>query len=644
MNNCSTWFRPGTAKGWTAMLLTAILMLLMGQPVQADWLGEMQNGNPIGVSGLDNQEMALAFDEENNGLAVITQAPAVGFFNLYASRQTYGSPDWNAETTAINDDAGIQEPQIDLTENGNGLCVFAQYNTVLSLHRIFGVRYFNNSFFPINNSNPIDTPIGFNAEQPSVVQVDDNLALITYLQNNGSHNRIFASRYANEAWSFWTSTGWSTIGTGLPIDSIEPVNARRPHLAKSTTGEIFCVYAKEGESKGIYVSVYRNDAWYYWGVGGSGWIPAGSSNDSKEISIENANYNFDRPKLTSLSNGRMLCVYEVEDQTDGSRKILYSLYDGNNWSPAAVTERVDALAASVNASAPAVASSPESNKVICVFAKGDTGAAQAQHVYAAQWQGSGWQIMNQAQPLDNRGNTVTPITPKIAFDHRGNAIAIYQQWDVNKTSTFANYFQGPPFVETIAPDSGNNNTTVTVSVTGYNFAGGTTPVERVSARLRQTGQDDIIGTNLAVATPTGNLFTATAFTVEFDLSGVQVGDWDLLVENPDGQFYLRPAIFGVTWPDLEQAYPYPNPIKINGTGSQAATGIRFYNLVRAVKIRLYTVKGEFIRTIEKDDRQLYVEWDLRNQAGHLVAPGIYLYRIDAENGSSIHSGKVMVIR
>ncbi|NTV03565.1 hypothetical protein HGA89_01440 [bacterium] len=65
--------------------------------------------------------------------------------------------------------------------------------------------------------------------------------------------------------------------------------------------------------------------------------------------------------------------------------------------------------------------------------------------------------------------------------------------------------------------------------------------------------------------------------------------------------------------------------------------------MRAATIRIYTQRGEWLRTLQKDDRLLYADWDLCNAAGKKVAPGIYLFRIESPEGS-VKKGKLMVIR
>jgi hypothetical protein len=46
--------------------------------------------------------------------------------------------------------------------------------------------------------------------------------------------------------------------------------------------------------------------------------------------------------------------------------------------------------------------------------------------------------------------------------------------------------------------------------------------------LRMEGQEDIEATNVSVESP-------TRISATFDIAGVQVGRWDVVVRNPDGQ-------------------------------------------------------------------------------------------------------------
>jgi hypothetical protein len=197
-------------------------------------------------------------------------------------------------------------------------------------------------------------------------------------------------------------------------------------------------------------------------------------------------------------------------------------------------------------------------------------------------------------------------------------------------------------VTSVSPDNANNTGKVTLTVQGSNFAGGSTPASRVNAWLEQAGKPNMAAVNVTVSTPTQNFFTASQFTADFDLTNAPVGDWDLLVRNPDGQSCTVPHALSVIWPDLNKSYVYPNPIRVGGTGVQGADHLRFFNLTHTTTIRIYTLDGVLVRSINKADRQLFVDWDLSNAKGAQVAPGVYFYLLEASTGN--RKGKFMVIR
>jgi hypothetical protein len=54
------------------------------------------------------------------------------------------------------------------------------------------------------------------------------------------------------------------------------------------------------------------------------------------------------------------------------------------------------------------------------------------------------------------------------------------------------------------------------------------------------------------------------------------------------------------------------------------------NLPKTVTVRVYTINGTLVRTLEKDDDTItFLEWDLKNQSRVPIASGMYIYHIDA---------------
>jgi hypothetical protein len=134
-----------------------------------------------------------------------------------------------------------------------------------------------------------------------------------------------------------------------------------------------------------------------------------------------------------------------------------------------------------------------------------------------------------------------------------------------------------------------------------------------------------------------------------DLSGVEGGTYDLVVENPDGQTAVleggflvltavaTPPVTGPARSFLAQNYPNPfNP----------RTTIR-YQLDRPgpVRIRVVDVRGRLVRLLvdrPQDAGWYQVTWDGTDQAGQAVAGGLYLYQMEA--GDFSQQRKLLLVK
>jgi hypothetical protein len=84
-------------------------------------------------------------------------------------------------------------------------------------------------------------------------------------------------------------------------------------------------------------------------------------------------------------------------------------------------------------------------------------------------------------------------------------------------------------------------------------------------------------------------------------------------------------------------HPYPNPFR----ASENAGGVTFVNLPQNSRLTVATVSGSIVREVEGIGPDEWT-WDVKNSGGGDLASGVYLYRVDFQDGSS--SGKLMVIR
>ncbi|MDD2805936.1 MAG: T9SS type A sorting domain-containing protein [Elusimicrobiales bacterium] len=131
----------------------------------------------------------------------------------------------------------------------------------------------------------------------------------------------------------------------------------------------------------------------------------------------------------------------------------------------------------------------------------------------------------------------------------------------------------------------------------------------------------------------------------FSLSAANLGGPSFSSSAPSGGAFSvitggAPALLLVTATargDLGAAHCYPVPFR----QSQGHTKITFTGLTRAAAVRVYTISGELVRALEKNDSGETLDWDLKNSRGQSVVSGVYIYTV--KSGSQKNTGKLMVI-
>ncbi len=95
-----------------------------------------------------------------------------------------------------------------------------------------------------------------------------------------------------------------------------------------------------------------------------------------------------------------------------------------------------------------------------------------------------------------------------------------------------------PFITQISPSNGTVNSTVSITnLSGGNFQNG------AGVRLTRTGQTDIAASNVTVV-------NSGQITCDLNLNGAQLGDWNVIVRNPDANEATLTAGFRVVTPDI----------------------------------------------------------------------------------------------
>ena len=106
------------------------------------------------------------------------------------------------------------------------------------------------------------------------------------------------------------------------------------------------------------------------------------------------------------------------------------------------------------------------------------------------------------------------------------------------------------------------------------------------------------------------------------------------------------AITDIVEDDLSKVSVVPNPYKISSKFNEAtySNRLRFTHLPQKCSIKIFTISGELVDEINHDEEiDGNVYWDLKNASGKKVAPGLYIYIIQTDNGKSL-TGKFAVIR
>lgn len=88
---------------------------------------------------------------------------------------------------------------------------------------------------------------------------------------------------------------------------------------------------------------------------------------------------------------------------------------------------------------------------------------------------------------------------------------------------------------------------------------------------------------------------------------------------------------------------FDSPVNPNAMGTYSGRRIMFINLPPKCSIRIYTVTGELVQTIEHDANSGDESWDLLNYDGLNVASGTYLYHVEAP-GVGEKIGRLSIIK
>jgi len=100
-------------------------------------------------------------------------------------------------------------------------------------------------------------------------------------------------------------------------------------------------------------------------------------------------------------------------------------------------------------------------------------------------------------------------------------------------------------------------------------------------------------------------------------------------------------------------YVFPDPWRPHGPAAGSGSGqtgtdgggMTFTNLPSECTLKIYTVSGRLVRTLNHSDTGGMIgqeTWDGRTASGDIAANGVYLWRVQSSTGDK--NGKLMIIR
>ena len=89
----------------------------------------------------------------------------------------------------------------------------------------------------------------------------------------------------------------------------------------------------------------------------------------------------------------------------------------------------------------------------------------------------------------------------------------------------------------------------------------------------------------------------------------------------------------------------PNPYVVSSVYNEELydSRLKFDNLPNQCTIKIYTITGEHVSTIDHNDTGDMANWDMKNMRGEFVSPGLYIYTVEAGSLDPI-IGKFVIIK
>ena len=364
--NYGTWARRYVAgSGWDPAVR-----------VDVDDAGYAGTQPQISVDGSGN---AVAVWQRSNGTRV----------DVWANRYV-ANGSWGTATLIETDNAGdVRYPQVAVDGSGNAVAVWSQSdgtrNNTWANRYVAGGSWGTATLVEADNAGP--------AYPPQVAVDGAGNAIAVWSQSDGTRNNTVANRYvAGRDW-----------GTSCLLESDNTGSALLPQVVVDGTGNAMAVWK---QSDGVRYNIWANR---YGAIGG--WGAAGL------IETENIG-DADAPQVAVDGSGNATAVWQQRGSAGGDDLWANRYVAGGSWGTTAVKIETNNEG---NALSPQVAVDGSGN-AIAVWQNGSVAMWANRYVSGGAW-----------GPVEEQISTtvefVSENEAQVAMDGSGNAIAVWNHWD-----------------------------------------------------------------------------------------------------------------------------------------------------------------------------------------------------------------------
>ncbi len=385
------------------MMVFFVAMIIMGLPLMVMSADSVSHsgwriGELIETENSGNAQFPqVALDASGNAIVVWHHNDGTRF-NIYSNRYNADIGWGEAELIETDDSGDARYPQIVIDNSGNALAVWQQYDGTRD--NIWSNRY--TAGVGWGTAELIETEDAGDAHYPQISIDGSDNAVAVWSHFDGTRYNIWSNRYTADV-------GW---GTAEMIETDNSGHAYNPQVGMDESGNGVVVWQQyDGARYNVHSNIY---------TAGTGW-------GTVEI-IEDEQGTVSGSQVALDGSGNAVAVWS---QSDGLRNNIWSnRYTADSgWGEAEMIETDN--------------SGPADNPQIVIDGSGNAMVVWRQpsgyrnSIWSNRYTvGAGW---GEAELIetDNSGHA---LSPQIAIDRSGNAVAVWSQYDGTRYNIRSNRY------------------------------------------------------------------------------------------------------------------------------------------------------------------------------------------------------------